>query len=435
MAARWLRSVWLELALVLVFVLLSACSRQRPGVLFGLVVSAVVLLFLFFKTRPSWQRVVVVFGLVRVPFLLTEPLLSDDFYRFNWDALVVNNGMSPYAILPSELVNFNSDFTRLFPLLNSPNYYSVYPPVMQMLFQLALLVPGLQFVYSLKLIYFLCEFFLFVYVSKNLLQLKWNSYKFYFISMLPLVVVEGVGNLHFEVLMMYLFFAAFVVYSKVPQKMYFSSSVLALSVLTKLTVAPLYVLFVGRLSKTIKFTIAFCVVAMAISAPFLVGEAENAFNSLALYFNSFEFNASVYYLVRYIGFRVLGYNPIASYGTVFKLVLFLLGSAIFVKAMVHKGQNPSRLIIGVNVFFLVYCLANPTLHPWYIIVPLFLSVFTHSWFWIGWSVFIYLSYNFYIDYSQVAWWLYLEYALLAIFAVLSYKWLSKKWNYALFDHG
>src|SRR5690606_17725745 len=51
---------------------------------------------------------------------------------------------------------------------------------------------------------------------------------------------------------------------------------------------------------------------------------ENLSSSLNLYFRRFEFNASLYYLLRQIGTLILGYNPIALIGPFLALVALLL---------------------------------------------------------------------------------------------------------------
>lgn len=433
---HWLKNNAAELALLLVFMLLSLCPRDLTECLCVLALLAFILLATFVRQRPNKERVLAVFCLIRLPFLLAEPMLSDDYFRFHWDALVVQNGMSPYAFLPSEKVNLGTEFSSLFPMLNSQNYYSVYPPSMQLLFQLALLVPGVKFVFSLKFISFVFEFLLFVYIYNNARIIKLNLPKFVLVSLLPLVVVEGVGNLHFEVLMIYFFLASFILYRKnLCRTSIASGVVLAFSVLIKLTVLPLAVVFVRRQARFLLLFGTFVVVSCFMILLYVDQHAANAMESLALYFNSFEFNASIYYVVRYLGYKWVGYNIIASYGVVFKMGLILLGILVLVKSFVYKSIEFNRMVYWVNLFFLIYCLGNPTLHPWYLIVPLFFSCYTKSWFWIIWSLLIYLSYFFYKDLIQVGWWLVAEYALLTMFVVFGRNRIEKKLNHALFDQG
>jgi alpha-1,6-mannosyltransferase len=75
----------------------------------------------------------------RLILLFSVPALSDDFYRFVFDGRLLSNGVNPYLILPSEFVK-SSDYQlvindiSIFKNLNSPNYYTVYPPLNQFIF-------------------------------------------------------------------------------------------------------------------------------------------------------------------------------------------------------------------------------------------------------------------------------------------------------------
>ena len=70
----------------------------------------------------------------RVISLFFDPLLSDDYYRFIWDGMLMHEGVHPMAYTPlylmqhPEIVSLND---ALFSQLNSQKYYSVYPPVAQ----------------------------------------------------------------------------------------------------------------------------------------------------------------------------------------------------------------------------------------------------------------------------------------------------------------
>ena len=84
----------------------------------------------------------------RVISLFFDPLLSDDYYRFIWDGMLMHEGVHPMAYTPSylmqhpEIVSLND---ALFSQLNSQNYYSVYPPVAQWIFRLSFEINGMHF--------------------------------------------------------------------------------------------------------------------------------------------------------------------------------------------------------------------------------------------------------------------------------------------------
>lgn len=81
--------------------------------------------------------VAIVLRLVALPML---PTLSDDGYRYLWDGLVAQEAdISPYDLRPSDPALSAWQSEPLYPAMNSPEYYSVYPPASQGLFRVTAL--------------------------------------------------------------------------------------------------------------------------------------------------------------------------------------------------------------------------------------------------------------------------------------------------------
>src|SRR5690606_24975198 len=76
-------------------------------------------------------------------------------------------------------------------------------------------------------------------------------------------------------------------------------------------------------------------------------------DSLDLYFRKFEFNASIYYLLRWLGFQVSGYNMIALLGPALSLVTFIVVVWLAVKS---KLGSVKRLAGYMAVSLTVYLL-------------------------------------------------------------------------------
>ena len=71
--------------------------------------------------------------LAGIPLLLAPPLLSDDVYRYQWDARVLVSGRSPYAFAPQapELSELrDADYWKI----NHREVPTIYPPLLQALF-------------------------------------------------------------------------------------------------------------------------------------------------------------------------------------------------------------------------------------------------------------------------------------------------------------
>lgn len=103
-------------------------------------------LYLYVLLYRQWtQRQQVLFidlGIaLRAILLFSLPNLSDDFYRFLWDGRLAAQGIHPFAHPPSYFIenhlNLPGITPELYGKLNSPEYYTVYPPVCQAVFWLA----------------------------------------------------------------------------------------------------------------------------------------------------------------------------------------------------------------------------------------------------------------------------------------------------------
>jgi alpha-1,6-mannosyltransferase len=74
-------------------------------------------------------------ALMRVPFLLAEPYLSSDLYRYIWDGRVQAHGINPFRFVPaaSELAALRDG--AIYPNINRADYApTIYPPAGQILF-------------------------------------------------------------------------------------------------------------------------------------------------------------------------------------------------------------------------------------------------------------------------------------------------------------
>ena len=161
------------------------------------------------------------------------------------------------------------------------------------------------------------------------------------------------------------------------------------------------------------------IVILLLFLPFLSGAfAENFFTSIGLWFQKFEFNGSIYYVVRWIGYQVEGYNIIqwagpALAGTVLVAVLIL--------STLKRNIEMNGLITTMMFAMVLYLILATTVHPWYLTTPLLLSVFTGYRFVQVWSLMVVLSYFAYSqpDYEENLWVIVLEY--LIVFGVMCYE--------------
>jgi hypothetical protein len=150
-------------------------------------------------------------------------------------------------------------------------------------------------------------------------------------------------------------------------------------------------------------------------------------SSLNLYFQKFEFNASIYYLIRWIGIQWKGYDIIGQAGPWLAIVTFILVISLMIFEKRVTLKNGFRMM---QWSLTIYLLLATTVHPWYITPLIAMSVFTEYRFAIIWSLFIIFSYSTYQvkPYHENLWWTALEYMALII-AIAFDLFRDKKINY------
>lgn len=365
--------------------------------------------------------------LFRLIFLISLPELSDDYYRFIWDGRLMAEGFNPYQYLPTFFTGENTvSFldADLYYRLNSPNYFTVYPPVPQFIFlTAAALAPDSIYgsVLVMKFIALLAELGLFYVLFRLLRRLRLPLHYTAIYVFNPLVIIEVVGNLHHEGLM--LFFLMLSIYLFIKKKYFSSALIWAISVATKLLPLMFLPLLLKRLprKKFILFSTIFAVALLILFIPLIDGITQGTGESISLYFQKFEFNASIYYLVREIGFWVKGYNIIQVAGPYLGLTVFLLVMAYSLLA--DKEVLWFKAMTWIFVIFLFFA---TTVHPWYIISLICFSVFTGYLFPVVWSFFIFLTYAGYTPttYIEQTWVIVLEYT--SVIIVMFYEIIKKE---------
>jgi len=354
---------------------------------------------------------------LRLMLVFVMPNLSDDIYRFIWDGRLIINGISPFAELPSYYIDneitLNGIDKNLFNQLNSPNYFTVYPPVPQSVFAWASFVfpknvwGSMVVMKSVLLLFEAGTFFLLLKLLKHFSLPRKNVLLY---ALNPLIILDTFANVHFEIVM--IFFVLFALWLLVKHKWVFSAFAMSLAIASKLIPLMLLPFFIKKLGwkKAVGY---FAIVGFATGLLFLpffnFDTIKNLGNSLDLYFQRFEFNASVYYVFRYIGLRISGYNLIQVLGPV---LAFVTAVSIFVMAF-WKNKNrkiPTLWLFAMTIFLLL----ATTVHPWYLSLAIALCVLTRFRYPIIWSGLIMLTYiNYsYGEYHENLWLVALEYVLL-----------------------
>jgi len=417
----------LTILYIVLYSFISTLDRGQFGLLFT--VYTVLFTMFFYGMVQRYQyfiyQYVIVFLALRIPFFFNLPELSDDFYRFLWDGMLLNEGINPWGRIPlqEEILNFrNPEFAKsLLENMNSPGYASVYPTISQVFFGGAYFLAGASLLNGVNIIragIVLVElsFYLFM-VFRNPKERRASSVYL----LCPLTVIEGVGNLHFEAVAVPLMVIALSEF--IPSRYYRVAIPWSVSIATKLVPLILGPLLFFKFPRRRRY--AFLLVSgLSVILLFGIIQPWKAISKmgqgLGLYFQSFEFNASIYYLARGLLEPAFGFNPIAVIGPVLGGISALL---ILYISYARRKANITELAL---VVFTIYYLFSTTVHPWYLLPIVFFALGSGRNYILIWAYLVWLSYTHYLGELGPKWWaILLEYTALAAAIILEAK--KKKW--------
>jgi len=344
-------------------------------------------------------------------FLFSIPNLSQDFYRFIWDGRMLLEGFNPYLYSPESFILNNS-----FPIYQAQELYngmgvlngshfSNYPPLNQICFAIAGLLAGKSIfgsVIVIRLIIILADFGTLYFGKKLLKNLNIPINVIFWYILNPFIIIELTGNLHFESVM--IFFLIWSLHLLQNRKWFLAAVVLACSISIKLIpliFLPLFfqwfykgeLLFKNSLTG-IKNLAAFYSIIILLTLFFFIpffspDFITNYTQTVALWFQRFEFNASLYYIAREIGYLFRGFNEISIIGKAIPIINILFISYI---AIFRKNKSLIDIITSMLLVLSFYYFTCTTVHPWYIATLLILSLFTRYKFPLVWSFVGILSY-------------------------------------------
>lgn len=375
--------------------------------------------FIKFEKKSFWilAGIAVLFRLV---FIGSIPNLSQDFYRFIWDGRMLVSGWNPYLYLPNDLMASGTvPIEQAQELYNgmgnlSASHYTNYPPVNQLCFAIAGWLSSSNItgaVIVLRLLIILADIGTFYFGKKLLENLGLPIHNIFLYLLNPFIIIELTGNLHFEGVMV--FFLVWSLYLLQKGFWKWAAVVLALSVSVKLIPLIFLPVFFQWFTKhklhtikksslptvwkgLIRLVAFYSIVLITVVVLFLPFVSEqfiaNYQKTVGLWFQNFEFNASIYYIARWVGYQIVGWNMIATIGKV--IPVFVLLFAVLV-SFFRDNIDFKKLLAAMLFVLSFYFFTTTTMHPWYLATPLLLSVFTKYRFPVLWSFVIILSYTAY----------------------------------------
>lgn len=349
-------------------------------------------LYLGWKRQLSFPIFVVIGLFARLLLLPYPPMLSDDYYRFYWDGKLLWHGMSPYQYIPvATPEHFQSLYPSIVQEMNSPHYYSIYPPILQGLFMTSSWGSIAQFLWSYKAVFMLSECLTILGLVKVLKHVGKDVRNTIFYVLNPAIIIEGVGNLHAEILAVTCLVWFYYFYVKDSKWLSTSFILFGFGIkLLPILLAP-WIVFHNKSRHRWMYVMMLLIGSLVVFSPILF-YVPQYLQSLDLYFQTFEFNASVYYLLRQLGQVMSGYNLIWYLGPGL-LILALIGIYYTMKYTIDKGK---LYIADFWIWSLAfYFLLSTTVHPWYTLLLVPYGIIRGYRFPIYWSIAAVLSYIYY----------------------------------------
>ncbi|WP_148267634.1 hypothetical protein [Ignavibacterium album] len=318
--------------------------------------SAVYLLFTIstlkfeFDNKKLWL-LIFIFFLIKILFITTEPIGSDDYYRYIWDGKVQLNGINPYLYKPNaeELNSLHSDL--LPDKVSFPNIKTIYFPVAQWIFVLAYKVSGENAI-GLKLIYLLFElitlFALYFLLKRFVIDRKYLL----LYATLPLITFQFFIDAHIDIVGTALMIASIAFYFY--DKKLFSYILLGLSLSVKptgLLLLPFYFQNVIALKEKVKSVIIPIIVFVITFLPYLF--TATPLDTLVNYSVNWTFNGMIYNTLRLI---------ISNNYT----IRFICG-ILFILVFVYLYFIKIELIKKIYLSLFLLMIFSPVVHPWYLI--------------------------------------------------------------------
>ncbi len=364
--------------------------------------------------------------ILRVLLLFSVPNLSDDVYRFIWDGRLMMHDINPYAQLPSEVMQsapIPGMTKELFGQLNSPSYYTIYPPVLQSIFWLTAKASNniSGTIACMKVIILLAEAGTILLLPLILIQLNKSKHFALLYALNPLVIAELTGNVHFDAVM--IFFLVLSLLLLLYNRIHLSAVVLGLSIAAKLLPVLLIPLIIKKLGRSPGLVFSgICGMVTTLLFAFFIDGATiiHLLKSINLFFTSFEFNASLYYIIRGAANLLLGFNVIGFAGPFLALNAMVI--ILFVSSrnrIIPDHQFFDKTLIILTVWYLF----STIVHPWYISLPVVVSVFTSYRYPLVWSYVVTLSYSAYQTnpVKEILWLIGLSYIVVITYAYLELR--------------
>ncbi len=292
-------------------------------------------------------------------FIFTEPLGSDDYFRYLWDGKVQLNGYNPYEFSPNaeELKELHSEL--LPEKVTYPELRTIYFPVAEGVFSIAYLLTGENGI-GLKIMLLLSEIMIFLSLLLILRRLEMPSKNVLIYATLPLILFQYFVDAHIDLFGAALMIGGIALY--IYDRKLLGFLLLGLSISVKpvaLLILPFLFQFEEEKKAKIGVLVIPPIVFLITCIPYFF--TATPIDTLLNYSLHWTFNGMIFNIIEL--FSVENYSARVICGILY-LILYII---IYLSRIGVIGK------IYYSIFFLM--LFTPIVQPWYLVwFALFLPI-------------------------------------------------------------
>ncbi|MCZ8344532.1 MAG: hypothetical protein O9301_15975 [Leptospira sp.] len=304
---------------------------------------------------------------LRLVVVGSTPVWSDDIYRYLWDSSLQIQKINYFENTPREfvdsLLSVGEFQSFLYQNMNSPDYLSVYPPLLIAVYSIPIyFFPDYDsIVLALQLIWILVDVLIFLLLR---IWFTVNTKSLWFYMGNPLVIIESIAQLHPEILIL--------VFILVLVKFQHRRILSILSFLFILNIKISYLIYLPSLFRFAHWKRILVLLIFLLPIGGFLFVHYSAFHlqgvkGLGLFFHSFRFHGILESPI-FWGLEVFDVSYLSGAISLFCFGMFLMWFVWFTR----KFRLPLEVsLYYVTVLFLIF---TPVFHPWYLIPAILLTV-------------------------------------------------------------
>ncbi len=331
----------------------------------------VLFIFALFCSHLSWTRVYKyqnttlnmgqVSSLIIIVILFiffTQPVWENDFYRYMLDGLHLLSGIEPYFPSPIESP-LKENYPSLIDKVGFPEVPTIYPPLAISIFSFLVRFSGENatvFLLLSRISYYIIFYFLmFFLTSKRKLEFR----KLILITTHPLILVEGITNAHFDLILAGI--SALMLVSPQFMILFFP---LAVSIkYTFITIFPIFLHLKDILIK-IKSKIFYFKIGIIISLlPLFFGDFNLTvmLKNLSFFAAEWEMNSGIFRFFRWVGSFYSNHESFTvKFATLISGISYLL-----ILFLIHSKREQFSIEKKLFLALSSLILLAPVCNPWY----------------------------------------------------------------------